>query len=484
MPSLVQRLLNLIKNVHFWVVVAGLAITTWLHYTTSPLLFERHTVYRYLYFLPVVYAALRFGLWGGLLAGLAASLLFAPHIWLKFGHFPGESLNDLFVSVVLIAVGVLTGALTDAERRQRRKQEAVSAQLTHSLAQLEQRTAALEEIQRYVASVLASLSCGVITVDAAGRVTTDNPMARALLGNNLVGQPLPALLADQSAPGFDGYQQLRLAGRPVGLHARPLTGGDGRRMGTVLVLDDLTEVKALEEQVRRAEQLSALGTLAGGVAHEVRNPVGIIRASAQLMGSLPAVAGDDDSREYLHVITEEADRVDRLIEDLLGYARAGELSLAPLDVQPLVRSTAARLASLAEQAGVELAVAIDPGLPLIEGDAAKLEQALLNLGLNALAAIEAEYPRPAVGRLAFRVAAAPNGVTCMISDNGQGIPDDVLPHIFDPFFTTRDDGAGLGLAIVQRIVADHGGTIGVSSTPSQGATFTIWLPAREAMNDE
>jgi signal transduction histidine kinase len=349
---------------------------------------------------------------------------------------------------------------------------------------LEQRTAALEEIQRYVASVLASLSCGVITVDAAGRVTTDNPMARALLGNNLVGQPLPALLADQSAPGFDGYQQLRLAGRPVGLHARPLTGGDGRRMGTVLVLDDLTEVKALEEQVRRAEQLSALGTLAGGVAHEVRNPVGIIRASAQLMSSLPAVAGDDDSREYLHVITEEADRVDRLIEDLLGYARAGELSLAPLDVQPLVRSTAARLATLAEQAGVELAVAIDPGLPLIEGDAAKLEQALLNLGLNALAAIEAGYPRPAVSSLAFCVAASPSGVTCVVSDNGQGIPDDVLPHIFDPFFTTRDDGAGLGLAIVQRIVADHGGTIGVSSAPGQGAAFTIWLPAREAMNDE
>ncbi len=478
MSSPVQRLLSLFRNGHFWVVVAGLAITTWLHYTTSPLLFERHTVYRYLYFLPVVYAALRFGLWGGLLAGLAASLLFAPHIWLKFGHFPDESLNDLFVAVILTIVGVLTGALTDAERRQRRSQEVVSAQLTYSLAQLEQRTAALEEMQRYVASVLASLSCGVITVDAAGRVTTDNPMARALLGGNLVGQPLPATLASQPAPGFDGYQQLRLAGRPVGVHTRPLASSDGRQMGTVLVLDDLTEVKTLEEQVRRAEQLSALGTLAGGVAHEVRNPVGIIRASAQLMSSLPAVAGDGDSQEYLHVITQEADRVDRLIEDLLGYARSGELSLAPLDVEALVRNTAARLASLAEQAGVKLTMTIEPGLPPIEGDTAKLEQALLNLGLNALAAIEAGYPRQAVSRLDFHVAAAPNGVTCVVSDNGQGIPEDVLPHIFDPFFTTRDDGTGLGLAIVQRIVADHGGTIGVGSVPGQGATFTIWLPGR------
>ncbi len=147
------------------------------------------------------------------------------------------------------------------------------------------------------------------------------------------------------------------------MHAGPLTSGDGRQMGTVLVLDDLTEVKALEEQVRRAERLSALGTLAGGVAHEVRNPVGIIRASAQLMGSLPNLAGDSGSHEYLQVITQEADRIDRLVEDLLGYARAGELSLAPVDMEELVRSTAARLASLTEQADVELVVEVEPRLP-------------------------------------------------------------------------------------------------------------------------
>ena len=235
--SFAKRFRSLLENPHFWVVVGALAIITWLHYTTSPLLFQQHTVYRYLYFLPVVYAALRFGLWGGLLAGLAASLLFAPHIWFKFGHFPEESLNDLFVAVILTLVGLLTGALTDAERRQRRKQEITSAQLAQSLAELEQRTAALEEMQRYISSVLASLSCGVITVDAAGRITTDNPMARTLLGSDLIGQPLPASLVSRSKSSLDGYRQLQLAGRPVGVHAGPLTSGDGRQMGTVLVLD-------------------------------------------------------------------------------------------------------------------------------------------------------------------------------------------------------------------------------------------------------
>ncbi len=475
--SFAKRFRSLLENPHFWVVVGALAIITWLHYTTSPLLFQQHTVYRYLYFLPVVYAALRFGLWGGLLAGLAASLLFAPHIWFKFGHFPEESLNDLFVAVILTLVGLLTGALTDAERRQRRKQEITSAQLAQSLAELEQRTAALEEMQRYISSVLASLSCGVITVDAAGRITTDNPMARTLLGTDLIGQPLPASLVSRSKSSLDGYRQLQLAGRPVGVHAGPLTSGDGRQMGTVLVLDDLTEVKALEEQVRRAERLSALGTLAGGVAHEVRNPVGIIRASAQLMGSLPNLAGDSGSHEYLQVITQEADRIDRLVEDLLGYARAGELSLAPVDMEDLVRGTAARLASLTEQADVELVVEVEPRLSRVEGDASKLEQVLLNLGLNAMAAIQAAYLRPAAGgRLVLAARRAPGGLHCIVSDNGQGMPDDVRVHIFDPFFTTRDDGTGLGLAIAQRIVADHGGTIEVASEPEQGATFTIWLP--------
>jgi signal transduction histidine kinase len=475
--SLPRRLIGLFTQVDFWVVVAGLATTTWLHYTTSPLLFEQHTVYRYLYFLPVVYAALRFGLPGGLLAGVTASLLFAPHIWLKFGHFPEESLNDLFVAIILIAVGMLTGALTDGERRQRQKQEATSAQLARSLAQLEQRTAAVEEMQRYIGNVLASLSSGVVTIDAGGRVTTENRLAHSLLGGSFVGHALPHPLSD---PAFlaAGFRQLQLAGRPVGVHASPLAGADGRQMGTVIVLDDLTEIKALEEQVRRAERLSSLGTLAGGVAHEVRNPVGIIRASAQLMGSLPSVAADPGSREYVQVITQEADRIDRLVEDLLGYARAGELSRAPVDVEALMRNAAARLASLAEQAEIELVVDAAPGLPQVEGDAAKLEQALLNLGLNALAAVQAAYPRPAGGgQLIFAARPAPGGLHCTVRDNGQGMPDEVRAHIFDPFFTTRDDGTGLGLAIVQRTVADHGGTIEVASAPGEGATFTIWLPA-------
>ena len=122
-------------------------------------------------------------------------------------------------------------------------------------------------------------------------------------------------------------------------------------------------------------------------------------------------------------------------------------------------------------------VEVEPRLPRVEGDAGKLEQVLLNLGLNAIAAIQSAYPHPVGGgRMVLAAQRAPGGLHCIVRDNGQGMPDDVRVHIFDPFFTTRDDGTGLGLAIAQRIVADHGGTIEVASEPEQGATFTIWLP--------
>lgn len=480
--KLLRRLFGYLTSLHFWIVIAWLAVTTWLHYATSPLLFGLHTVYRYLYFLPVVYAALRFGLWGGLLTSVVASLLFAPHIWLKFGPFPQESLNDLFITVTLIVVGILTGVLADAERRQRQQYKTTAAQLARSLTQLEQRTAAMEEMQRYISSVLASLSCGVITLDSEGRVTTDNRAARSLLGGSLVGRPLPARLVNGPELKPGSYFQTRLAGRPVGVRVSELASASGRQMGIVLVLDDLTEVKALEEEVRRAERLSALGTLAGGVAHEVRNPVSIIRASAQLLGSLPAVMADPESQEYLSVITQEADRVDRLVEDLLHYARAGDLSLGQVDLEELVRNTVARLASLAEQAGIVITVEEEPGLPVLEADADKLEQALLNLGLNAIEALQtADPPSGEGGRVIFAVERADGGVRCTVSDNGPGIPEEVRAHIFDPFFTTRDEGTGLGLAIVQRIVADHGGTIDVVSEPGNGTTFTIWLPVSKPL---
>ena len=122
-------------------------------------------------------------------------------------------------------------------------------------------------------------------------------------------------------------------------------------------------------------------------------------------------------------------------------------------------------------------IEVEQGLARVEGDAGKLEQVLLNLSLNAMAAIQAAYPRPAGGgQLVLAAQHAPGGLHCIVRDNGQGMPDDVRVHIFDPFFTTRDDGTGLGLAIVQRIVADHDGTIEVASEPDMGATFTIWLP--------
>jgi signal transduction histidine kinase len=261
----------------------------------------------------------------------------------------------------------------------------------------------------------------------------------------------------------------------LGLHGSPLIGGQGEVIGIVLVLDDLTEVRALEEQVQRAQRLAALGRLAGGLAHEIRNPLGITRAAAQM---LQRELGEHATLgEYTQIIQTEIDRVDRLIEQLLAYARPVPLERGPIDVVALLDHTAALTRAYAAQRGVTLAVDCAPDLPMVEGDAELLHQALVNLILNGVHATT-------LGGTVRVLANAPQPehhpspmVSLIVSDTGHGIASDDLPHIFDPFFTTRLDGTGLGLSIVQQIVQEHGGTIEVHSEIGQGTRFVIRLPA-------
>ncbi len=463
---------ELLGHRDLWLIALALAITTYLHYSTNLTLMALHNVYRSLYYLPIIYAALRFGLWGGLLTALAASLLYAPHVMLYLGALPAQATNDLMEILLFDTAGVLTGLLADAERRQRRRYQAAATQLRASYHQLEERTAAIEAMQTYIANVLASLSCGVVTLDRRGRVTTSNPVAHALLGGDPIGRPLPGPLGaaiERRLSGGEGerYFQLPLGGRPVGVHLSPLQTGDGKTLGTVVVLDDLTEVKSLEEQVRRAERLSALGTLAGGLAHEIRNPLGIIGASAQMLQDELA---DAQTREYATVIRAESERIERLVQQLLNYARSEEAERQPLELSSLVGEVAALMEPYATQSGVNIAVESEGEPVRVDGNREKLRQGLINLTLNAIQSM------PGGGRLRLTVARREGAACIEVCDQGEGIPPAARPHIFDPFFSTRDGGTGLGLAIVQRIVADHGGRIEVDSAVGCGTTFRLWLP--------
>ncbi len=465
-----------------WLVAAALVLITLLHYFTPLSPFFLHNLYRRLYYLPIIYAAVRWGLRGGLLTALVAGLLYAPHVMLYLGRLPVEATNDLLELLLFALVGALTGVLADAERRERARYQAASHELQVSYRELEARAAALEAMRLYIANVLDSLSSGVVTVDRAGIVTTANPMARRILGD-CVGQPFDARLnAEIAARLGDGllprYFQTTQGPRPLGVHLAALTSQDGTSLGQVIVLDDLTEVRRLEEQVRRADRLAALGRLAGGLAHEIRNPLGIVRAAAQMLAS---EAKTPELQEYTTVIRQEVDRVEKLIQELLDYARPRHLALQPLALGPLVADVAARLQSYAAPRQTTIATHIAPDLPLVQGDAERLRQCLVNLIMNAVQAMprggalailcQPSAPASAAGD------AAPAAVTIAISDQGEGIAPDDLGRIFEPFFSTKAQGAGLGLAIVQQIVQEHGGEISATSVVGQGSTFTMRLPA-------
>jgi len=224
----------------------------------------------------------------------------------------------------------------------------------------------------------------------------------------------------------------------------------------------------IEDQLRRADRLSALGELSAGMAHEIRNPLGSIRGTAEILqdGIDPA----DPRYEFTRILIKEVDRLNRVVQDFLDFARPP----APLrgSVDPV--AVLGEVLQLTRQLALKNGVAISLNAAetaAVAGEEEQLKQAFLNLVLNALQAM------PKGGALTIDVAVDAGEVALRFSDSGPGIPAELREKIFNPFFTTRREGTGLGLAITQRIVSAHGGRIEVASTPGTGTTFTVVFPA-------
>lgn len=229
----------------------------------------------------------------------------------------------------------------------------------------------------------------------------------------------------------------------------------------------------IEEQLRRAERLSALGELSAMLAHEIRNPLGSIRGTAEILR--------DDFRpghpkhEFLEILLKETDRLNRVVEDFLRLSRPIDGEKKTCDLSAELRELVTFLGSDAAARGVRIALEVD-ALPPVTGDPEKLRQAFLNLLLNGIQATGAGGGVRVRGTVLPRSGDDRPLVELAFADTGAGIPKESLEKIFTPFFTTKEGGTGLGLAITQRIVEGHGGTVTVESTPGQGTTFRVRLP--------
>lgn len=331
--------------------------------------------------------------------------------------------------------------------------------------------------------VMYSLPDGLIVTDEEGRIALINDVAleqldikdRAVVGK-LPSESLPEcvvrLVEDtQHGPLSETEVEcISAEGKktPVGVSGSAVTVEDNLRVGFVFLLRDLREVRRLEEEVRRKEKLAAVGSLAAGVAHEIRNPLSSIKGYATYFGS--RFAKDSEDRNAANIMVEEVERLNRVISDLINLSRPSDLRRTPTNLNKLAEHCFGLIKQDAAMHDVDLKLSTDSSLPELSVDPDRLSQAILNISLNSLEAM------PEGGTLAMNLSHTSELVTIKVSDTGKGISKAEVTRIFEPYFTTKSQGTGLGLPIVLKIIEAHGGTIRVESQPDSGTAFVIELP--------
>jgi len=338
-------------------------------------------------------------------------------------------------------------------------------------------------------AALQSMLDGIIVCNLAHEPVLINKSAERILKipSSWRGGPLWLSLTDEELKDFF-YKGLTadetILGREFALQGSGVTRivaislsallSEDKIAGTIIHIEDITEKRKKETQLRRAESLAALTTLAAGVAHEINNPLGSIAIRIQLLEKL--ILGGSKTTEvpamtkHLGVIKEEIDRLKHIVVDFLFAVRPMDIQLLSGEIGPVIDELVELIQPEAERSGIDIRVNLEKDLPLFLMDKRHLKQALLNLIQNAMAAM------PSGGTLNLSAAHVNDELRLTVSDTGTGIPEELLTKIFEPYFTTKKNGTGLGLTITFKIIKEHSGEISLESKEGRGSAFTIHLP--------
>jgi two-component system sensor histidine kinase PilS (NtrC family) len=445
-----------------------------------------------LFVLPIVAAAIVQFRRGGLLVATLSAVLYGGVILTQYLTAAGIMHDPWLVSPVLpprsvaqytyllnafgfFAVALLSGSLAERVRA--------------TGARLEQASNQIADLQALNQHVIDSLPSGLATTDNLGRILTFNRAAENITGRSfasVAGRPIAEVLhiPDDAVggpmPELDNGRARRMeahymrAGQHVeiGLSIAYLQTPGGRA-GYLVTFQDVTDIKKLERDVRMQQRLAAVGEMAAGIAHEIRNPLASMSGSIQILRhELPL---STEQGQLMDIVLRESERLNTTIRSFLAYARPQKFAVARFDVRRALNDAALLLRNSAE---VQQGHAIDVDLPATElwyeADEGQIKQIVWNLASNGLRAM------PEGGRLLLRgsIDAATDGVVITVEDEGIGIAAEELEGLFQPFHGKFSQGSGLGLAIVHRIVTDYNGEIQVSSQPGRGTTVAVHLPAR------
>jgi two-component system sensor histidine kinase PilS (NtrC family) len=425
----------------------------------------------------VVVATIAYGLYAGLLLGIWLGLIRPSEIEQIEPASGWRVIFNLAVHLFgFYAVAFLTSYLahhaSEAERELEAKREEV---------------ADLQVVHR---DVIQSITSGLITTDRDGRITSVN---RA--GSEILGEDAAALigLAVERSPLFTIDRWRRDAGEclrkgrardavdclrgeetvHVGYAISRLADADGARTGFIVAFQDLTEVRKLQEEVRLKDRMAAAGELASGIAHEIGNPLAAISGSVQMLAASPSA--DPAQAKLFDIVLKESQRLDRTIKGFLRYARPRDRSSARFDIARLLAENVELLGNSDEvSSGHRLELELDPPSVTLIADPDQVSQIFWNLARNSLRAM----PQGGTLRVAGRLAGTAYRIE--VEDTGRGITPEERTRLFQPFKSFFDGGTGLGMAIVYRIVQEHGGRLAVDSRPSGGTRITVELPAVSA----
>jgi PAS domain S-box-containing protein len=354
--------------------------------------------------------------------------------------------------------------------------------------ELENRLREITSLKAYTDNILSSMTNGLITIDLEKKIVTLNEMAEKILGkkkeemvnltfDQVFGDPHPLhrMMIETLSKG-EGifYSELELKKGEASLwltvSTSLLVDGEGKSMGAMVVFQDITEIKALEEKLRQADRLAALGTLSAGLAHEIKNPLSAIKTFVQL---LPQKLESPSFMEKFNItVPREIDRINQLVEDLLELTRRRVRPMATLDVNRLILQVIDLHGEEMEKKHILFEDHLDKTISPIHGDSERLYRAFSNLVINAIQAM------PNGGSLA--ISSAQEFYSSMVKitfrDTGTGMDEKTSKNLFNPFFTTKEKGVGLGMALTHKIIEDHRGTIEVMSEKGKGTTFILALP--------